>query len=199
MLIVGLTGGIGSGKTTVSDLFVDKGITVVDADVISRIVVEPNSTGLEQIRARFGEEVIAADGNLDRRALRNLVFADQALRKDLEAITHPLIAQELVRQLQASRSSYTLLVSPLLIESGQAKMARRILVVDAPESEQVARTIVRDHTDEKGVRAIIAAQMSREERNKHAHDLIVNDKNLDYLREEVDRLHDTYLNISASM
>lgn len=197
MLIVGLTGGIGSGKTAVSDLFAEKGITIVDADVVSRIVVEPGTEALKEIEAHFGSEVIQADGQLDRRALRGKVFDDELERKWLEGLLHPLIAQEILRQLQASESAYTILVSPLLLEAGQYKMVDRVLVVDVPRSLQVDRTVNRDDTDAQQVEAIIAAQMQREDRVAKADDVIVNDRDLQHLASEVDRLHETYLKIAS--
>lgn len=198
MLIVGLTGGIGSGKTAVSDMFASKGITIVDADVVSRIVVEPGTEALGKIEEHFGPEVITADGQLNRPALRQLVFQSVDERKWLESLLHPLIAQEIMRQLQASESPYTMLVSPLLLEAGQYQMVNRILVVDAPETAQVERTIVRDDTNEAGVKAIIAAQMTREERTGKADDVILNDKDLDHLASEVERLHQSYLSQAAN-
>lgn len=196
MFVIGLTGGIGSGKTAASDYLAEKGITVVDADVVARLVVEPNQPALQTIEQRFGSQVIHADGTLDRRALREIVFADPSARKDLEAITHPAIGMEIFRQLQTSNSPYTLLVSPLLLESSQHKMAQRILLIDVPEALQLARTANRDQVDEAQVKAIMAAQMSRTDKRSRADDIVVNDADLASLHKQLDDLHKQYLEMA---
>lgn len=193
MLVIGLTGGIGSGKTAATDRFKSHGITIVDADIVARQIVEPGTPALTKIREHFGDNVISSDGQLDRRALREIVFANPEERKWLEALTHPLIGQEIFRQLQASQSPYTLLVSPLLFESGQSRMASRVVLVDAPIEAQISRTVQRDNTTEAGARAIVEAQMSREQRLSKADDIIHNDQNLDHLYAQVDALHQQYL------
>lgn len=198
MLVIGLTGGIGSGKTAASDYLASKGISVVDADLAARVVVEPGQPALDAIRQRFGDGVIQADGSLDRRALREIVFADSAARKDLEAITHPAIGEEIVRQLRASTSPYTLLVSPLLLESSQHKLANRILLIDVPEAVQLSRTASRDKVAEAQVKAIIAAQMPREEKRRRADDIVINDADLATLHQQLDALHETYLKMAES-
>lgn len=198
MLVIGLTGGIGSGKTAATDRFSYHHINVVDADIVARQIVEPGTPALAQIREHFGDGVIQPDGQLDRRALREIVFANPDERKWLEALTHPLIGQEILRQLQASQSPYTLLVSPLLFESGQSRMAQRVVLVDAPVEAQITRTVARDNTTEAGARAIVDAQMSREERLKRADDVIVNDKDLAHLYDQVDRLHKQYLALASN-
>lgn len=197
-LVIGLTGGIGSGKTAVSDRFAKKGITIVDADLCSRIVVEPGKPALDEIRAHFGDAVIQADGSLNRAALREHVFQNADERKWLERLTHPLIAQEIMQQIMNSKSPYTLLVSPLLIESGQHQFAKRILVVDAPHSAQLKRTVTRDNVSEEQVKAIINAQAERETRLARADDIIVNDADLSHLDAEVDRLHTFYLTLAKN-
>lgn len=196
MLVIGVTGGIGSGKTAATDRFQTHGITVVDADLASRVIVEPGRPALKSIEEHFGAKVIAADGSLDRRALREIVFADPEHRKWLERLTHPLIAQEIVSQIQGSQSPYTILASPLLLESSQHQMVSRVLVIDVPVELQVARTITRDDTTEEGVKAIIAAQMPRQDRLQRADDVICNDQNLEHLHREVDKLHQTYLQLA---
>lgn len=196
MLVIGLTGGIGSGKTAATDRFKSHGITIVDADIVSRQIVEPDTLALAKIREHFGDNVIASDGQLDRRALREIVFSHPEERKWLESLTHPLIGQEIFRQLQASQSPYTLLVSPLLFESGQSRMTNRVVLVDAPVEAQISRTIQRDNTTEAGARAIVEAQMPREQRLSKADDIIVNDQNLEHLYAQVDRLHEQYLALS---
>ncbi|MAR89926.1 MAG: dephospho-CoA kinase [Pseudomonadales bacterium] len=196
MLVIGVTGGIGSGKTAATDRFQQHGITVVDADLASRVVVEPGQPALQAIAEHFGAGMIAADGTLDRRALRQVVFADPAQRRWLEQLTHPLIAQEIVQQIQASSSPYTILASPLLLESSQRTMVDRVLVIDVPEALQIARTVQRDDTTEDGVKAIIAAQMPRQERLAKADDVIVNDQDLNHLLRAVDRQHEIYLQLA---
>ncbi|MCK5873143.1 MAG: dephospho-CoA kinase [Alcanivoracaceae bacterium] len=198
MLVIGLTGGIGSGKTAASDYLASKGISVVDADLAARVVVEPGQPALAAIRQRFGDGVIQADGALDRRALREIVFADSTARKDLEAITHPAIGEEIVRQLRASTSPYTLLVSPLLLESSQHKLASRILLIDVPEAVQLSRTASRDKVAEAQVKAIMAAQMPREEKRRRADDIVMNDADLASLHQQLDALHETYLKMAES-
>jgi len=194
--VVGVTGGIGSGKTAATDRFQSLGITVVDADLASRVVVESGRPALKAIEGHFGSGVIAPDGQLDRRALREIVFADPDERKWLERLTHPLIAQEILSQIQSSTSPYTILVSPLLLEGNQHQMVDRILVIDVPQDIQINRTIRRDTTTEAGVKAIIAAQMQRQQRCDKADDIIVNDKDLASLHEAIDRLHTTYLDMA---
>lgn len=199
MLVVGVTGGIGSGKTAATDRFQALGITVVDADLASRVVVEPGRPALMAIQEHFGKEVIADDGTLNRRALRDIVFANPEERKWLERLTHPLIAQEIVSQIQASQSPYTILASPLLLESGQSRMAQRVLVIDVPEDVQIARTATRDNTDANSVKAIIAAQMKRADRLAKADDVIVNDRSMEALHQAVDALHQQYLEMAKSL
>ena len=197
-LVIGVTGGIGSGKTAVTDRFQSLGITVVDADLASRVIVEPGRPALAEIEAHFGPSAIAEDGTLDRRVLRDIVFSNPNERKWLEQLTHPLIGQEIMSQLHDSQSAYTVLVSPLLLESAQHQMAQRILVIDAPVETQVTRTISRDESTEEGVKAIINVQMDRETRLKKADDVITNDKSLNDLYNAVDTLHNTYLALASS-
>lgn len=199
MFVVGLTGGIGSGKTAASDYLAAKGITVVDADVASRVVVNPGQPALEAIRQHFGDHVIAADGSLDRRALREIVFADPAQRQALEAITHPAINTEIRQQIAVSTSAYTLLVSPLLLETDQHKLAHRVLLIDAPEPLQVARATARDGVSLEQVNAIIAAQMPREEKRALADDVLLNDGLLGHLHRDLDTLHERYLALAATI
>lgn len=199
MLVVGVTGGIGSGKTAATDRFQALGIKVVDADLASRVVVEPGRPALQAIAEHFGPGVISEDGSLNRRALREIVFAHPDERKWLERLTHPLIAQEILQQIQSSTSPYTILASPLLLESGQSRMAQRVLVIDVPEDTQIARTTSRDNTDVAGVKAIIAAQMKREDRVAKADDVIVNDQSLQALHDAVDQLHQHYLELARTL
>lgn len=192
-LVIGLTGGIGSGKTAASDWFAAQGIAVVDADLVSRVVVEPGQPALAEIRAHFGDAVITADGRLDRAALRARVFDDPAERRWLEALLHPRIAAEILRQLQAAQSAYAILASPLLFETGQKDFVRRTLLVDVPEDIQLARTRARDKVDEQQVRNIMAAQMSRADRRARADDIVVNDGSLADLHAQLATLHARYL------
>ncbi|MBK79682.1 MAG: dephospho-CoA kinase [Gammaproteobacteria bacterium] len=191
--VVGLTGGIGSGKTAVSDRFQALGAHVVDGDLASRAVLAPGQPALDAVAERFGPRILKADGSLDRAALRQRVFAREDDRRWLEALTHPLIGAWLRDQLAAGTSAYCLLVNPILIESGQASRCDRVLVVDAPESVQIERTMARDGNSEAQVRAIMAAQVDRERRLAAADDVIVNDGDLAHLDAEVARLHERYL------
>lgn len=197
MFVVGLTGGIGSGKTAATDHFARLGITIVDADQASRVIVEPGKPALAEIAETFGTDIINADGTLNRAALRSIVFADPAQRKTLERITHPRIAEEIARQLQASTSPYTILVSPLLFESSQHRFAQRKLVIDAPEAEQKNRAAKRDGVSAEQISAIMAAQLSREARCAQADDVILNDGELSHLHAAVEKLHQQYLELAA--
>jgi len=170
---------------------------VVDADHAARWVVEPGRPALARIVEHFGPQVLQADGQLDRAALRTRVFSDADERRWLEALLHPLIAQEIVQHLAKAESPYAILVSPLLIESGQYAMTQRVLVVDAPERLQVQRTMQRDQATAEQVQAILKAQATREERLRHADDVVVNDRDLDELRSEVERLHSFYLTLNG--
>lgn len=193
--ILGLTGGIGSGKSAVAQYFVDQGVHLVDADHAARWVVEPGRPALAKIVEHFGGEVLQANGQLDRAALRARVFAEADERRWLEALLHPLIGQEIMQYLARAESPYAILVSPLLIESGQHKLTQRVLVVDAPEQLQIQRTMQRDQTSAEQVQAILKAQASREERLRHADDVLVNDRDLPWLQAEVERLHHFYLTL----
>lgn len=193
--ILGLTGGIGSGKSAVAQHFIDLGVHLVDADHAARWVVEPGRPALAKIAERFGEQVLRADGSLDRAALRQLVFQDEQQRRWLEGLLHPLIFQEINQTLARAKSPYAILVSPLLVESGQHHMTQRVLVVDAPEHLQLQRSMARDNSPEEQIRAILKAQSSREERLRHADDVLTNDRDLAWLKSEVDRLHNFYLTL----
>lgn len=194
-MIIGVTGGIASGKSTVARAFAALGIPWVDADDVAREVVEPGEPALDEIAAHFGAAVITADGRLDRRALREIVFADEAQRRRLEAITHPRVRERLtahLARLEAKSAPYVLLVSPLLFESGQATLVDRCLVIDVPESVQIARTAARDDVDEAQARAIVAAQMPRQARLARADDVIDNAAGEDALARRVAELDRHY-------
>lgn len=193
--ILGLTGGIGSGKSAAAQHFSDLGVDLVDADHAARWVVEPGRPALASIVEHFGAGVLQPDGQLDRAALRKLIFEVPQERRWLEALLHPLIGEEIRNHLARARSPYAILVSPLLIESGQHSMTQRILVIDVPQSLQVQRTLQRDSISEQQVQAILKAQSSREERLSHADDVLVNDRDLAWLHSEVERLHHFYLTL----
>lgn len=196
MYVIGVTGGIGSGKTAVTDRFEKLGITVVDADIAARTVVTAGKPALQEIANRFGPSILLDNGELNRAALRKIIFEDLAERKWLEQLTHPLIRDEIINGLQNAKSSYAILVSPLLIESGQFHLTQRVLVVDVPESLQIERTCARDNNDHAQVQAIIDAQISRDERLARADDIITNTQGLEYLDAEVTKLHQHYLSLA---
>ena len=191
--VVGITGGIGSGKSAVTDHLETKGITVVDADKVARVVVEPGTSGLAAIAEHFGQEILLPDGGLDRAALRKLVFDNPDERKVLEGITHPRIREEIARQLNEASSPYVVLASPLLLESGQNSFADYVVVVDVPESVQLNRTMARDDNSEQLVKSIMAAQLNRETRLSRADTSISNDGTLEELHARVDDLHQDLL------
>ena len=191
--IVGVTGGIGSGKSAVTERFARLGIAVVDADLAARVIVEPGRPALEAIAEHFGRSILKGDGTLDRAALRQRVFADESERQWLEQLTHPLIGQEILDQMAASRSPYTILSSPLLLETSQKDLADCVVVVDVPETVQVQRTMQRDANDEDQVRRIMAAQMPRDDRLQQADIVIDNSRSLAQLDEVVAELHKEFL------
>jgi dephospho-CoA kinase len=192
-LVVGITGGIGSGKSAVTDLFEQRGITVVDADRVARLVVEPGKPALQAIADHFGAGMLQANGSLDRAALRSRVFSDDSERRWLEQLTHPLIGAEILEQINTSKSPYTILSSPLLLDTHQKVLADCVVVVDAPEELQVQRTMQRDSNDEAQVRRIMAAQMSRTDRLALADIVIDNSRSLDELCTRIDELHTDFL------
>jgi dephospho-CoA kinase len=196
--IIGLTGGIASGKSAVAELFAAKGVPVFDTDQIARDVVEPGTPGLAKIVEEFGPEVLDADGRLNRKRMRQLVFADPAKRRRLEAITHPAIRAELARRSAAADGLYQIHVVPLLVESGRVNEYARVLVVDAPEADQLRRLLARDGTDEVTAQRILEAQASRADRLSVADDVIVNTGTLDDLRRFVDTLHENYELLAAA-
>ena len=188
-LVVGITGGIGSGKSAVTDYLEIKGITVVDADKVARVVVEPGTSGLAAIAEHFGHDILLPDGTLNRAALRKIVFDNPDERKVLEGITHPLIREEIARQLSEAGSPYVVLASPLLLESGQSSFADYVVVVDVPESVQLSRTMTRDNNSKQLVKSIMAVQLDRETRLVRADTSISNEGTLEELHTRVDTLH----------
>lgn len=193
MLRVGITGGIGSGKTALTDWLSTQGIVIVDADLAARVIVEPGQPALAEIAAQFGQEYLLPDGQLDRAALRKLVFADDAKRQTLESITHPRIRDELTRQMAAAQSPYVVLSSPLLLESGQSEMVDLSVVVDVPEAVQIERTMARDQNDRALVEQIMAAQLDRATRISRADIVIDNSGSLEALHLRGAQLHRTLL------
>ena len=194
MYVVGLTGGIGSGKSTVADLFVARGAALVDTDAIAHELAAPGGGALPAIRARFGDGVLRADGGLDRAAMRRLVFSDPGARQALEAILHPLIRAESERRCAAASAPYVILAVPLLVESGgYRERCDRLLVVDCEPAVQVARVMARSGLPEAEVRAIIAAQAGRAQRLAAADDVIDNGGSPQALSARVDTLHHAYL------
>lgn len=195
--ILGLTGGIGSGKSAAAQCFADLGIHTVDADQAARWVVEPGRPALARIVEHFGADVLQASGELDRGALRKRIFEDTDQRLWLEALLHPLINQEVAEHLARAESPYAILVSPLLIESGQYRTVQRLLVIDAPQELQIERTLRRDGSSLEQIQAILKAQAKREDRLSHADDVLVNDRDHAWLNSEVERLHHFYLSLSG--
>lgn len=193
MFVVGITGGIGSGKSAVTDHLETLGITVVDADKVARVVVEPGTSGLAAIVEHFGEDILLADGGLDRAALRKIVFDNPEERKVLEGITHPRIRDEIARQLSQASSPYVVLSSPLLLESGQNTFTDYVVVVDVPEEVQLRRTMARDDNSEALVKQIMAAQLDRQTRLARADTSITNDASLEELCERVEAMHEDLL------
>ena len=193
MFVVGITGGIGSGKSAVTDHLETLGITVVDADKVARVVVEPGTSGLAAIADHFGTDILLSDGRLDRAALRKIVFDNPDERRVLEGITHPRIREEIARQLSEATSPYVVLSSPLLLESGQNTFSDYVVVVDVPEEVQLSRTMARDDNTEALVKQIMAAQLDRQTRLSRADTSIMNDGSLEALYERVEKLHNDLL------
>ena len=196
MFVVGVTGGIGSGKTAVTDEFKKHGINVVDSDVISRKVVEPGTPGLLALVNRYGQHILQPDLCLNRSALRTIIFDSQDERKWVESLLHPLIRQQTLADVSSSTSSYTLLSSPLLIESGQLSLVNRVLVVDVPEDIQVVRASLRDGVTKKNIRDIIQSQISREKRMAMADDILDNSGSIESILPAVAGLHQKYLEMA---
>lgn len=194
---IGLTGGIGSGKSTVAALFAKLGVPVIDADAIARSLVEPGGKAYDQVIALAGRDALSADGTLRRDILRDTVFRDEALRKRLEAILHPLVYAEMEAAVSNITYPYCILTIPLLVETGATGHVDRILVVDVPEDLQIARTVERDGAAGEDVRRIITAQAGRTARLQAAADIIDNSGGPDELEEQVRELHARYLKLAA--
>jgi dephospho-CoA kinase len=200
-LIIGLTGGIGSGKTTITNMFAEKNIDVIDADIIAREVVAPNSEALLAIKENFGTAMIQKNGQLNRALLRSKVFSDDRDKRWLNSLLHPLIRKQIIAQTHAAKSAYCLLVAPLLIENNLLSLVDRVLVIDVCEATQLKRTLTRDKTSSKEeIQSIIASQISRIERLKVADDIIDNNSyQLTQAEERVVQLHQEYLTLSTTL
>lgn len=198
MLVIALTGGIGSGKSTVADALAARGAGVIDTDRLARELTEPGQPALTAIAAAFGPDLIGADGQLDRAALRGLVFRDPAARRRLEAILHPLIETRMLERLAMLTTPYAVLVIPLLLETGQQSHADRILVVDVPEPIQIERVRQRSGLDQAEIERIIASQIGRVERLARADDIIDNSRDLQSLLGQVEEIHQRYLGLAEA-
>ena len=196
MLIIGLTGGIGSGKSVASDKFKSLGITIVDADVASRTVVEPGKPALKEIEDHFGSGIITAEGKLDRNNLREIIATDPEERKWLESVTHPKIGEQITKEISESTSVYTLFVAPLLLETNSQEMCSRVVVVDVPKDVQIRRTAKRDKVSPNQVEQMVAAQMKREKRLEKADDVLLNNGTIEDLEKQVEELHKKYIQMA---
>ncbi len=198
-MIVGLTGGIGSGKSEVSRRFQALGITVIDSDEVARQVVEPGCPALQTIAAHFGKSILNIDGTLNRAQLRQIIFANAQEKIWLEKFLHPIIREETVHQLRSAKSIYVILASPLLLETTQHQIVDRVLVIDADEELQLARASERDQNNREQIAKIMATQMSRTDRRAKADDFIYNHGDLAELDEQVKKLHAHYLKLSQKI
>ena len=196
MFVVGLTGGIGSGKTIASDRFEELGVKVVDADIASRVVVEIGKPALSSIEGEFGSDVISNDGSLNRAKLSEIIFKDDEAKSWLESLLHPLIGQHILDEIASATSRYVILVSPLLFETTQFQMCNRTLLIDVPKDIQILRTAKRDKVPESQVEKIIASQMDREQKIGKADDVIVNDGEIGDLISKIDKIHQRYIELA---
>ena len=195
MTIIAVTGGIGSGKTTVVDLFKNKGVDVIDTDVIARQLVTPGSDALKEIVALFGKKILNEKQELDREKLRDIIFNNDIKRAQLEKILHPRIHEQVLNQIKDITSSYALLIIPLLIESKQTYPYDRVLLIDTDAQTQIQRTVKRDNSNKESIEKIIAVQASREQRQALADDIIDNTRGLEQLQQSVDLLHKKYMSL----
>lgn len=199
MLRIGLTGGIGSGKSTVCGLFQKLGVPVIDTDLIARELVEPGSAALQKIVALFGQQLLHADGSLDRARLRQLVFSDKEQLMQLEQLLHPLIREEMEQRIRTLRSPYVLLAIPLLLEKEWQHSLDRVLVVDCSESLQRERVAKRDGSSAETIEHIIARQIPRSQRLAAADDIINNNGTIASLQQQVESLHQRYLSLAGNI
>ncbi|WP_180104175.1 dephospho-CoA kinase [Acinetobacter sp. YH12108] len=195
--VLGLTGGIGSGKSAASQWFEAQGIAVVDADIVAREVVDIGQPALQQIQQAFGDWVLLENGSLNRRALREHIFQSPEARKTLENITHPAIRNSIIQQLHAAQSPYAILVSPLLFETNQHELTQHTLLIDAAIELQIQRASQRDGQNVEQIQKIIAAQMPREQKRAMADDIVLNDGELEHLYAHLTPLHEKYLQMTA--
>ncbi|WP_105181348.1 dephospho-CoA kinase [Pseudoalteromonas sp. T1lg21] len=191
--VLGLTGGIGSGKSAVSAMFEEFGIQVVDADIVAREVVEPGSLGLKKITEYFGDEILTSNGTLDRAKLRAIIFADESQKQWLNNLLHPLIRETMLSQLKLATSHYVILVAPLLFENGLEKYCNHTLLIDVPVDVQITRTTARDNVSDELAKQIIASQMSRADKKQKACDILDNNRPLEEVKADVQKLHKKYL------
>ena len=189
MFVLGVTGGIGSGKSAATDIFSSLGIKIVDADVLSRVPVQKGEAGLFEIEKRYGSEILLATGELDRKKLREIIFEKEEEKDWLENLLHPLIADLIKEELKSSSSKYTILASPLLVETKQSDYCDEVLVIDVSEETQILRTQTRDDVPEEQVKTIILSQINRSERLRLATHIIENENTLDDLKKAVTELH----------
>jgi dephospho-CoA kinase len=194
--VVGVSGGIGSGKSTVTDLFMEYGIDVIDADEIAKQVVEPGKPAFIRIVDKFGESILDTSGNLDRAKLRSIVFQDEPSKNWLNQLLHPAIRQQMLLQTQQSQSAYCLLSVPLLVENKLYEQVDSVLIVDVNEESQLQRAVKRDQSNEQQIRAIMRAQVTREQRLTVADHVIDNNGTPDLLAAQVAKLHHLYLQLS---
>lgn len=195
--VVGLTGGIGSGKTTVANMFHKLGVELIDADIIAREVVEPNSPALVKIKEHFGIEFILPDGSLNRTKLRHKIFSSENDKQWLNGLLHPLIRASILTKITETTGEYCILVAPLLLENKLTQYVNRTLVIDVNESTQIERTVRRDNNTRSVIEKIIASQISREERLKHTDDIIDNSENdINVIQNQVEQLHNIYVSMA---
>ena len=196
MFVVGVTGGIGCGKSLVTSLFERCGITIIDTDVISRQSVALGSTCLEELTHKFSPSILLADGNLDRKKLREIIFTDSQAKTFVESIIHPVVRSEILHQITTARSAYCILASPLLFETKQTGLTNRILVVDVPPELQFLRTMKRDNITEEQIKRITDSQVDRQFRLEHADDVIDNSGSVENTNAQVLHLHELYLSLA---
>jgi len=197
--IIGLTGGIACGKTTIANKFKQYGIDIIDADIVAREVVEPGTSALAEIIQYFGKDIVSTSGQLNRSLLRTIIFSDEQKKVWLNQLLHPLIRQSMIKQIEATTSQYCILVAPLLIENNLHQLVNRILVIDINEDSQIIRATKRDPSNELEIKRIIASQIPRNQRLLKADDIINNESNVPlFIDEEVANLHRTYLKLAVN-